>query len=92
VFTGEFGGLMPPETPSHIFENIIKKYDLPKIKFHELRHTSVSLLINAGIQTQLISRRVGHSSVSTTSNIYSHIFNSTECEATQKLNEILKVN
>lgn len=92
VFTGEFGGPMPPETPSHIFENIIKKHNLPKIKFHELRHTSVSLLINAGIQTQLISKRVGHSSISTTSAIYSHIFNSTECEATQKLNEILKAN
>lgn len=92
VFTGEFGGPMPPETPSHIFENILKKHNLPKLKFHELRHTSVSLLINAGIQTQMISKRVGHSSVTTTSDIYGHIFNNTENEATQKLNEILTAN
>ena len=63
-----------------------------RVLLANISFTSVSLLINAGIQTQLISRRVGHSSVSTTSNIYSHIFNSTECEATEKLNEILKAN
>lgn len=92
VFTGEFGGPMYPQTPSDIFRALLQKYNLPKIKFHELRHTSVSLLINAGIQTQLISKRVGHSSISTTANIYSHIFNSSEKEVTETMNNLLKAN
>lgn len=89
VFTTEKGGLMYPGTPSRILEGIIKKYNLPKITFHELRHTSVSLLINAGIQTQIVSKRVGHSSINTTSQIYAHIFESTEKEVSKKMNDIL---
>lgn len=92
VFTGEFGGPMYPQTPSDIFRALLNKYNLPKIKFHELRHTSVSLLINAGIQTQLISKRVGHSSISTTSNIYAHIFNSSEKQVAETMGNLLKAN
>lgn len=91
VFPGRCGGYMYPELPSKIFDKLIEKYNLPKIKFHELRHTSVSLLINAGIQTQMISKRVGHSSTSTTSNIYAHIFSSSEKEVAEKMSEILNL-
>ncbi|MBP3284387.1 MAG: site-specific integrase [Clostridia bacterium] len=90
VFTGRLGGAISPSAPSRIFSDIIKRYNLPSIKFHELRHTSVSLLINSGIHTHVISKRVGHSSISTTSSIYSHIFNSAEKEVAEKMNNILK--
>jgi len=78
VFTGNFCGMMFPNTPLTIFNKIQKRYNLPKINFHGLRHTSVSLLINAGIQTQIVSKRIGHSSTSTTSDIYAHVFKSSE--------------
>jgi len=81
VFTGNFGGMMFPNTPLTIFNKIQKRYNLPKINFHGLRHTSVSLLINAGIQTQIVSKRIGHSSTSTTSDIYAHVFKSSEMVA-----------
>lgn len=45
-----------------------------KITFHGLRHTNVTLMIAKGIQTQIISRKVGHSSVQTTDRVYSHFF------------------
>lgn len=41
---------MHPDTPSQIFQRIIKKYNLKRITFHELRHTSISLMIAKGIQ------------------------------------------
>ena len=50
-FTKEFGGAMAPRTPSDIFERFLKKHEMPKITFHQIRHTSVSLLINGGVQT-----------------------------------------
>lgn len=90
VFTTEFGGYMHPDTPSKLFSKFLKKYNLPKITFHELRHTSVSLLINVGIQTQVISKRVGHSTTSTTLNIYSHIFNSSQQEVVNAMSNILE--
>ena len=73
-----------------MLHNLLSKYKLPKIKFHELRHTSVSLLINAGVQTPIISKRVGHSMTSTTLNIYSHIFNSAQVEVINAMSNIFE--
>lgn len=74
VFTTDYGADIHPDTPTKIFKKILKKYNLREIKFHSLRHTTVSLMIRKGIQPQLISRKVGHSSVQTTDRIYSHFF------------------
>ena len=89
VFTSELGGYMYPPYPSQLFDALIKKYNLKKINFHGLRHTSVSILINAGIQVEAISDRVGHSTPSTTQNIYSHTFEKTEKKVVNVMNSIL---
>lgn len=68
---------------------VIKKYGLRHIPFHGLRHTSVSLLITNGVNTLVVSKRVGHSNVSTTQEIYAHLFKSVEQEAVNMMNNIL---
>lgn len=88
VFTTFDGKDMFPDTPSKSLTKILKKNNLSYINFHALRHTSVSLLIASGIHTQVISKRVGHSSASTTQNIYIHVFESVADEVTEKLNNI----
>ncbi len=90
VFTTSEGKTTLPETASKIFTNILKKHNLPHINFHGLRHTSVSLLIASGIHSKVISDRVGHSSIATTTNIYSHVFESVTNEVRSKLNTILE--
>jgi integrase len=92
VFTTNYGGNMHPDTPSQILEKIIKKYQLKRISFHGLRHTSISLQISSGIQTQIISRRAGHSSISTTHSIYSHFFDNEFKAVADKMNNILSIN
>ena len=93
VFTTEFGGDIHPDTPTKIFDKIIKKYNLKRITFHGLRHTNVSLMISKGIQTQIISRKVGHSSVQTTDRIYSHFFDDEFKEVANVMDDIFaKVN
>ena len=57
IFTTETGSDMHPDTPSQIFEKIIKIHNLKRITFHGLRHTSISLQISKGIQPQIISKR-----------------------------------
>lgn len=74
ILTTDYGADIHPDTPTKIFQKIIKKYNLKRITFHGIRHTTVSLMIRKGIQPQLISRKVGHSSVQTTDRIYSHFF------------------
>ena len=83
---------MHPDTPSQILEKIIKKYNLKRISFHGLRHTSISLQISSGIQTQIISKRAGHSSISTTHSIYSHFFDNEFKDVANKMNNILTMN
>lgn len=92
IFTTNLGGDMHPDTPSQILEKTIKKYELKKISFHGLRHTSISLQISSGIQSQIISKRAGHSSVTTTHSIYSHFFDNEFQEVANKMNDILSVN
>ena len=92
IFTTILGGDMHPDTPSQILEKIIKKYNLKRISFHGLRHTSISLQISSGIQAQIISKRAGHSSVSTTHSIYSHFFDNEFKEVAKAMDNILSVN
>ncbi|HAN10105.1 MAG TPA: site-specific integrase [Clostridiales bacterium] len=91
VFITDFGGKMHPDTPYKIFKKLIKKYILPDISFHALRHTSVSLLINSNVHIQLIAKRVGHSSPNVTQQIYAHIFEASERQVADTMNGILDI-
>ncbi len=81
VFTSPNGQHMHPDTCSDILRKVIRKYDLPKITFHELRHTCASILNSNGIDIKTISETLGHSNVDITMNIYTHSFtqNKIEC-------------
>ena len=92
IFTTIDGFGMHPDTPSQILDNLIKKHNLKRISFHGLRHTSISLQISSGIQAQIISKRAGHSSISTTHSIYSHFFDNEFKDVANKMNDFLSAN
>lgn len=54
------------------FKSILKKAGLPNIRFHDLRHTSISLLLDAGMPVNAVQGRAGHSKPSVTTDIYGH--------------------
>ena len=62
-----------PSYPSHELRKALKKHNLPHIRWHDLRHSTTSLLIRQGIHPKPISEWIGHSSIGTTMNIYGHI-------------------
>lgn len=90
VFTTDYGEDMHPDRPYKILKHIIKKYNLKDITFHGLRHTSISLQISSGIQTQIISKRAGHSNISITHNIYSHFFDDGFKDVANKMDSLLQ--
>lgn len=90
IFTTECGTDMHPDTPSQIFQKIIKRHNLKRINFHGLRHTSISLQISSGVQPQIISKRAGHSNVTVTHNIYSHFFENEFKEVANKMDCFLQ--
>lgn len=92
VFTTELGEDMHPHRPYKILQQIIKKYNLKKVTFHSLRHTSISLLSSLGVPLQQISRRAGHSSITITDEVYSHIFEKDKQEIGYKMDTLLNAN
>jgi len=62
---------------------------LPVIRFHDLRHSSGSLLIAKGIPLKNVSSRLGHADIRTTGNIYAHAFQSVDKQAAKIMDEII---
>lgn len=54
------------------FNRFLKRYNLKHMRFHDLRHTHATLLISNGINMKVVSSRLGHSSINTTLNLYTH--------------------
>lgn len=88
IFTQWNGKTMHPDTPSKWFAKFIQKHGLRKITFHQLRHTSATMLINSGINVRVLSARLGHSNTSTTINIYAHELKSVDKAAADKFEEL----
>lgn len=55
------------------FDRIIKNANVPKIRFHDTRHTHFTLLLELGVQPKIVSERAGHSSTKITKDVYSHV-------------------
>lgn len=89
VFSNDEGNAYYPETPYLWFRAFLKKHGLKYIRFHDLRHTSATLLINKGVHAKLISERLGHSNISTTMNIYGHALQSADKDAANKLDPLV---
>lgn len=71
---------------SHKFIKMLKANDLPKIRFHDLRHTAATLLISSGATPQQAQEFLGHESITTTMNIYNHCLNESKLKTSNLLN------
>lgn len=62
-----------PDYVSQKFRDLLDEHDLPRIRFHELRHSCASFLINMGFSLKDVQEWLGHADIKMTANIYSHI-------------------
>jgi integrase len=74
VFTQPDGRPLDPESVARTFSRRVARSKLPRVRFHDLRHSHVAHLIAAGEQPLVISKRLGHSSTSFTMDRYGHLF------------------
>lgn len=72
-----------------MFTPILQRAHLPLIRFHDLRHTAATLLLVQGIHPKVVSEMLGHSTVSMTLDIYSHVLPDMQKDATQALDRLL---
>ena len=73
VCVDALGKLYDPDFITGHFGQLLKKHSLKKIRFHDLRHSCASVLLAQGVPMKQIRERLGHSDMSTTANIYSHL-------------------
>lgn len=88
----EIGKPYNPRTIQRWWERFIKRHNLKYINIHALRHTSATLLINAGVHAKIISERLGHADITTTMNIYGHALRQADAKATEVLDQTLFSN
>ncbi|MBQ4550145.1 MAG: site-specific integrase [Oscillospiraceae bacterium] len=75
VFKWPDGHPYSPDYISHHFAKVLKRHGLPHIRFHELRHSCASMLINMGFTLKDVQEWLGHSDIKMTANVYSHLDN-----------------
>ena len=99
IFIQWNGKQMHLSTPYHTFKDILDKYNatvtderlkLPSIRFHDLRHTSATLLIASNTDIKTVSARLGHAQTSTTMNIYAHSYKKLDEVAADNLENMLQ--
>ncbi|WP_301994366.1 site-specific integrase [Brevibacillus laterosporus] len=90
VFTSWHGKPLYPSSVKTWWSRFTKRHSLRYIRFHDLRHTSATLLINQGVHTKIVSQRLGHAKTSTTNDIYAHVLLSADKETAKHFDSLLQ--
>ena len=78
-----------PDAFSRKFQPFLQRNHLPHIRLHDIRHASATMMIEHGVDIKTVQSRLGHSDISTTLNIYSHMTEKMNRNAADKLDEVL---
>jgi integrase len=81
VFTDPAGRPLDPESVAKVFDRRVARLGLPRIRFHDLRHSHVAHLIAAKQQPLKIAKRLGHASAAFTQDRYGHLFEDADSQA-----------
>ena len=73
VFKWDDGHAYAPDFVTRKFSKLLAQYDMPHIRFHEIRHSCASMLINAGFNLKDVQEWMGHADIKMTANIYGHL-------------------
>jgi integrase len=71
------------------FLRVLDKAGLPKIRFHDLRHTAASILLNRGVPLLIVSKMLGHSKPSITLDVYGHLIHEMQDEASEVMDKLV---
>lgn len=78
-----------PDYLTKNFANFIQSKGLKKIRFHDLRHTCASLMLKSGVAMKTASEILGHSSISITADLYTHVLQDTKQVAANQIEQLL---
>ncbi|WP_081800264.1 tyrosine-type recombinase/integrase [Metaclostridioides mangenotii] len=77
--------------PAKLFHSILKKLDIPQMKFHALRHSYATRLFEAGVPPKTVQALMGHYDISITMDIYTHVMGDSKLEAVEKIDDLFNI-
>ncbi|AUS09971.1 site-specific integrase [Laceyella sacchari] len=86
VCTSKGTPIIPSNFRRH-YKRMIREADVPKIRFHDLRHTHATIMLQLGEHPKVVSERLGHSRTSVTLDVYSHVIPNIQGGAAKKFSE-----
>ncbi len=81
-----------PINPANVrrsFDQLVQQTGLRRIRVHDLRHTSATLLLRAGVPAKIVSERLGHATTAITLDLYSHVLPDMQNQAAEAMSRVL---
>jgi len=77
---------LQPRSLTHEFTRLIRQFkNLPRVRLHDLRHSHATQLLLAGVHPKIVQERLGHSTITTTLDLYSHVTDTMQSDAAARL-------
>jgi len=92
VFARPDGRYLNPRQMLEHFHKFLEKYGITDIRFHDLRHTAATMMIESGISIKIVQDILGHSNLATTADIYSHVSENAKEKAMKQLEAVYGKN
>jgi integrase len=84
------GSPVKPDRFTQEFLDLIRNHNLPRVRFHDLRHSHASQLFKQGVHPKIVSERLGHSTIGITLDTYSHLLPGMQEEAAERFDVALR--
>ncbi|MEE8346998.1 MAG: tyrosine-type recombinase/integrase [Dehalococcoidia bacterium] len=89
VFSTPEGKPLLPDSVTHAWIKLVRCTGLKSIRLHDARHSHASLMLKQGVHPKIVQERLGHSSISTTMDTYSHVLPSLQADAAERMERLL---
>ena len=85
------GQPLKPNSLTHEFVRFVAGTDLPRVRFHDLRHSHATHLLASGVHPKIAQERLGHATVAITLDLYSHVLPGMQADAASRVDEALRL-
>ena len=85
-------GQSSPDSVLHMLHRVLDRAGLPRIRFHDLRHTFATMALQNGVDVKTLSNILGHFSAGFTLDTYAHVTTGMQQDAANKVGDFLKAN
>ncbi len=90
VYSQIDGAMVQPRSLTHEWSRIMGKTTLPRIRFHDLRHSHATQMLAAGVHPKIAQERLGHSTIAITLDLYSHVMPGMQADAAEQVDAAIR--